>query len=345
MTEFVSIVWGYHSQLFTLAPVENYHLEAIRVAQDLGYQPTLYLIAARAKVEDDPHLPVGVRIVYHRSLIGYLRFLWTKRQAIMYANTFTTLSFLPAFFSRRTIFMGHDSVRRKTWFKQLVQDVLLKKFSRVRVISEDERQFLLGRHLKDSQVVVGPLALDTGLFGSIRDGKRNGLVFLGNVTPDKDGITILKALARVREKIPGITLDVFGEVRDPEFIKMLTNLSLHTAVILHGFVPHSELPRYLGDFALYVNSSISEGQCLAAYEASLAGLAVCLPSTLSFRTVFKDTALFHELFDDNALAENIMRYIQEETLRTEHIARARSFITKEYSQQAVNARVRDLFLF
>lgn len=345
MTEFVSIIWGYHSQLFTLAPVENYHLEAIRVAQDLGYKTTMYLIGARAKVENDPHIPPGVNIVYHQSVFGYLKFLWSKRSAIIYANTFTSLSFLPLFFSRRTVFMGHDSVTRKTWLKQCTQDLLLKKFSRVRVISEDEREFLLQHGLAATQVMVAPLALDVELFSSVPEGKRSGLVFLGNVTPDKDGITILKALALARKEIPAITLDVFGEVRDPEFTRLLIDLELSSQVKLHGFVPHAELPRFLGDFSIYVNSSISEGQCLAVYEAALSGLAVCLPSTLSFRSVFKNAALFHDLYDDKMLAANIVNYLKNSALRTEHVAQAHTFIAKNYTRDVVNARVRELFSF
>ena len=345
MPQFTSIIWGYHPQLFKLSPLENYHLEALKTASELGYQVGIYAIGSRAKIEDDPNLFAKFPISYHRGFFSYLSFLWSKRGSVFYCNTFTLLSFLPAWFSKKSVFMGHDSVLRKTWVKRIVQNFLLSRFAKIRVISQEEKEYLQSQGLLAEKIIVAPLAIDVDLFGSITADKRSGMVFLGNVTPDKDGLTILRALAQAHKKLPDLTLDIIGEVRDERFVPLMHELKLEQAVVFRGFIPHSELPKHLGRYQVYVNSSISEGQCLAVYEAAMAGLAVCLPRTMSFTGTFKDRALFHEIGDASALAHSMFVYATDSAMRDRHIESAQKYIREQYNRTVVNERVKKLFSF
>jgi glycosyltransferase involved in cell wall biosynthesis len=130
-----------------------------------------------------------------------------------------------------------------------------------------------------------------------------------------------------------------------QFVPLMHELKLEQAVVFRGFIPHSELPKHLGRYQVYVNSSISEGQCLAVYEAAMAGLAVCLPRTISFTGTFKDRALFHEIGDTPALAHSMYVYATDSAMRDRHIESAQKYIREQYNRTVVNERVKKLFSF
>lgn len=343
--KFISIIWGYHPQLAKLSPLENYHLHDIKLAQSLGYETEVLLIAPSAKIESDPNFPAqGIRVSYYKNTFWYLLWLFKNRHAVIYANTFIWQSLIVPLFSRRAIFMGHDSVQRKNKYKQTLQNISFKLFSRLRVISPDEKDFLIEQGIKETKINIVPLTLDIDRFSTENINKQN-LAFLGNVYWDKNINDVLMALTIVKEKYPNIKLEIFGEIRDPKFESLVDRLNLKNNIIVYGFVPHSELPAYLTKTLTYINSSISEGQCLAVYEAALAGNALCLPNTLSFRSLFQDCALFHELFDHKTLAKNILSYLNEPELRKKHIADSQKFIKENYNPDIIAQKTKILFLY
>lgn len=342
-TEFVSVVWGYHKQLYTLSALENYHLRALNTAQNLGLNLRVVSISAQAPIEKDPHFPVNCLVERYRGWIWYIQYLLKHRKALIYANTFTLQSFIVPFICSRTIFMGHDSVKRKTWFKQLLQNFVLRRFAKVRVVTEEEKQFLVHHGMDSDRIAVVPLAIDTDHFSETSTVSKKGLVFLGNATPDKDVVTILKAVGKVREKVPEITLDIIGEIRDEQVKNLISQLQLHDIVKVHGFVTHAELPKLLNQFLICINSSISEGQCLAVYEAALCGMALCLPITLSFSGVFKDKALFHEVGDYEQLAKNIEQYYSTPEIIPRYQQACQEMIRNNYSSVVIDQQLKDLF--
>jgi glycosyltransferase involved in cell wall biosynthesis len=343
--KFISIIWGYHAQLAKLSPIENYHLHDLKLAQSLGYETEAFLIAPNVKIESDPNFSsLNVKISYYKNPWQYIKWLFKNRHAVIYANTFIWQSLVVPLFAQKSIFMGHDSVCRKNKYKQILQNISFYLFSRLRVISPDEKDFLIEQVVKETKINIVPLTLDIDRF-SIENTDRQNLAFLGNVYWDKNINDVLIALTIVQEKYPNVKLEIFGEIRDPKFESLVAELNLKNNIIVHGFVPHSELPAHLAKTLIYVNSSISEGQCLAVYEASLAGNALCLPNTLSFRSLFKNRALFHELFDHETLSKNILSYLDNPELRKKHITDSQKFIKENYNPDIIAQKTKKLFLY
>lgn len=345
---FVSIIWGYHQQMHTLSASENYHLQALKAAKLAGYRVKALMIDAGADISKDFH-KVGlsdgdVEVLSYASVWQYFKYLHKNRSSVIYANTFTWQSFLVPFICRRAIFMGHDSVQRKTALKQFVENFVFKFYKKIRVISEDERSFLKDQGVKEDKIVVLPLAVDVQHF--LREDsaeERTGLIFLGNVTPDKNIPDILRALVIVKKTRPDVYLDIIGEIRDPAFARLVEENQLGESIRIHGFIPHDQLLPYLQKTKIYLNSSISEGQCLAAYEAALAGNALCLPATLSFLGTFKDKALFHQLCDHEKLAQNILDYLDNPELIKQHNEKCRELISKMYNPEFIMNKTQELF--
>jgi len=346
--EFIAIIWGYHKQLFYFSFEENYHLNVLEIARNLGYNTLVYLINSLADIKEDTNFKSkfsDTKVLYYKNVVDYLFFLFSHRNSVIYANTLVWQSLISCFFSKNSVFIAHDSVKRKSRIKQIIQNFFFHHFSRIRVITQQEKEFLIRQGIKKEKIKVVPLSIDVNLFKEIDFSERDGLVFLGNVTPDKNISAILKAFEIVKEKKPNIYLDIIGEIRDDNFFSLVKLLNLEDSVRLIGFVPQKDLYKHLNQYKIYVNSSISEGQCLAAYEAALCGVALCLPLTLSFSGVFKGMALFHEINDYKKLAENILLYLENENVRKKYVKMCKEKILKEYNFKVISEKIKDLLIF
>lgn len=179
---------------------------------------------------------------------------------------------------------------------------------------------------------------------TIPNSNRKDLVYFGNITIKKNLLTILKAFELVKEQKPEIKLNIIGNIWD-ENIKNYTNNSKYKSdIIFHGFLPNETLVQILNKNLIYLNSSLDEGQCVAVYDAALCGCALCLPNIMSFIDVYKDKALFHDVYDHKKLAENILYYINNPDIITTHSRICIDMIQKEYSIDVVENKIKDLIL-
>ncbi len=342
---FVSIIWGYHKQFFGFSKVQNYQLNALRLAKEAGYKTIGYMISPTVRIQDDPHFDPETQIVKYDGLWQMIRFLWINRHALVYANSVIWQNFLLVpLFCRKTVFMAHDSIIRRSRLKQFIETAALRFYWRIRVIAPGEKEFLVRQGIASGKIFVVPIAIDTYLFKpNITPG--NDIVYLGNVTPDNDLPTILRAFAQVHMNKPKIKLHIIGEIRIPEFHELVDHLGIRSSIKEHGYIPHSELSRLLPTFAIFVNSAISSGQHLSVYEAALSGLALCLPNTIQFNTVFTDCALFHSLYNPDQLAINLNKYLENIELAHDHNIKARKLIIHGYTEMITDKKLDELFSF
>jgi glycosyltransferase involved in cell wall biosynthesis len=192
--------------------------------------------------------------------------------------------------------------------------------------------------------VFSPFAVDVNVFSNHGEGNRKGLVYLGNVTAVKNLPTIFLALAAVRRTIPDMTLSIIGLIKDKNFYQQAREYGVEGSIIEVGFLEYAQLARVLGTYSILVNASSREGQCLSVYEGLLSGLAACLPRIPSFTLPFVDAALFHDVYDAQALAGNILRYMADEDLRFRHNLQCRTYVSTECNPERVEAQLRELFL-
>lgn len=342
---FAMIIWGYHKQLFQFSAIENYHLHALAVAKELGYELEAYLINAHVRMEDDPNFDPAIKTTYHRGNLGLIRFLWKHRNSIVYANTvfWQNFVFVPLI-CRFAIFMAGDSIKRRSAIKQWIETTALRGYWRVRLVSPGEKTFLLSQGVPAKKCFVAPMPLDTKLFTPAHT-PGIGLVFLGNVTPDNDFPTILAAVADVAERYPDVVLNIIGEIRIPEFHDLVAKHGIEKNIVLHGQKTHAEIAQLLPTFAVSVSTVISSGQHLSIYESALSGLSLCIPDTMQFNTVFQDFAHFHPLYDSAKLAQNIRDCLADPTAARERALACAAFVCAEYSAEALTPKMRALFTF
>ncbi len=340
---FVTILWGYHSQLFRFAPIENYHLHALKIAKELGYRTEAYLISWKADIKDDPNVDRSISVTYHSGTLGMIRFLWRHRHSVVYANTVIWQNFLLVpLISKYAIFMAGDSIKRRSAFKQWIETTALRGYWRVRLVAPGEKTFLLSEGVPEKKCWVVPMPLATELFKPAA-APGTGLAYLGNVTPDNDFPTILAALAKVRAVRPETQLHILGEVRIPEWEQLVESNGVRDGIVLYGQKTHAEIAQLLPAFSICVSSVISSGQHLSIYESALSGLALCIPDTMQFNSVFAGMALFHPLYNAEKLGNNILYYLENPDERGRHAKAAESFVRTNFTAAVLEPRMKTLF--
>jgi glycosyltransferase involved in cell wall biosynthesis len=346
--KFVSIIWGYSPQLYNFSAEENYHLHILNIARNLGYKTYVIIKGTKTSLENDPNFDLGTEVIDYKNIFHFLFQIvkFSIKKSLFYVNSYEWQSFLIPFLSRKTIFMAHSQPIRKNKAKQYIQNFVYIFFKTIRLNNESEKDFLIKQRINKGKLFVIPLIVSQKIFHIIDDrAKRSNLVYFGNVTKVKNLETILKALKEVATYYPSIKLNIVGEVYDNEFVDQINNLNLNENIILHGHKAQNEqLTNLLNTTIISINSSISEGQCVSVYDTALCGNVLCLPKIMSFTGVFKDTALFHDIHDHKALAQNIITYLKNPQLTQEHRRKNIEMINKNYSKEAVEKKLRNLIL-
>ncbi|MGH2542384.1 MAG: glycosyltransferase, partial [Ardenticatenaceae bacterium] len=115
----------------------------------------------------------------------------------------------------------------------------------------------------------GPSTEATPLQGEIK------LLHVASLVPVKDQAVLLRALAGVIVKQPGVHLHIVGSgPLRVELERLATDLGVAARVTFHGEVGHERLPGYYRAADLFVLSSRYESQGMVALEAAACGLPI-----------------------------------------------------------------------
>ncbi len=234
---FVSVIWGYSRQMYDFAPEENYHLQALKVAKSLGYQPIALIRQGPGNMQNDPRFDPDIKVVDYKNFWNFFWQLFKYRRALFYVNSYEWQSFLVPFVAGKSIFMGHTHVVRQTKLKQKIQDFVFRFFVRVRLNNEREKEFLVARGCAPGKLFVAPLAVSAKYFYKFGNLPRKNVVYLGNVAPKKNLPTILAALKILKKSMPEIELHVIGALNDGSFWPEAEKRGLKDNVKTYGFLP------------------------------------------------------------------------------------------------------------
>ncbi len=138
--KFVSIIWGYHKQIFTFTREQNYHLLPVEVMSKKGYVCEIFAIDSQVEIEKDPNFPKNTKVIYYSGFTKYIGYLWQNRQSLVYVNSLTLKTLFSSLILRRSIFMAHDQVLplASKRFKRIVTLFFYRFFSKIRVINSAE---------------------------------------------------------------------------------------------------------------------------------------------------------------------------------------------------------------
>ena len=190
---FVSIIWGFAEYFYDFAKEEHYHMHVLSIAKEMGFQPVVIIKNKKGVIEADPLFNSDTKIIYYKNFIQYIFLLcrYSLKGAVFYVNSVEVLSLIVPLFARKTIFMGHTHPIRQTKLKQLLFNISMSFFSRIRLNNNEEKEFLLKQGISEKKLWVVPLSISLESYKILDENiLRNDLVYFGNVTIKKNLPTI-----------------------------------------------------------------------------------------------------------------------------------------------------------
>ena len=156
-----------------------------------------------------------------------------------------------------------------------------------------------------------PNGLDHATFHTTDDpvARPPAILALNHLSPRKDRLTALRALAIVKDRFPELAVSMFGiPNRDsaiPEWIKY------------HQTPDPNGLRKLYNEHSIFLSSSLLEGWCLPAAEAMACGCALISTDSKGPREFASDpeNAIFSQPKDFNALASSLETVIIRPALR------------------------------
>jgi len=140
-----------------------------------------------------------------------------------------------------------------------------------------------------------------------------------NLIPLYDVESLIRAVPRVLTKVPRVRFLIFGNGEQRNYLcDLAISLGVGEAVRFLGFVPNSQLPRYLASVDVYVSTALSDGGIAASTaEAMAAGLPVVVTDVADNRRWVRDGegGFLVPASNPEALADKISFLLENQALR------------------------------
>ena len=341
--KFISIIWWYHKQIFDFHKEQNYHMMPFEVMMEQGYDCELFAIDSRVNILDDPNFVEWVKVIYYKNIFSYLLYLYKNRSNIIYSNSLTIKTLLVGVIWKNTFFYPHSYPFGSNELKKRVIKFFYKFYTKIRVNNFDE--FSEINNIKSDLWYICPLAVSQEYFYD-QEEEKNGAVFIWNLTHIKNPEFLIDTCKILKYKKIKFTIQVIWEDRynknGRNFSDLVSENNLEEYIILHWFLQPEDIKKGLQKSLVYINTSLSEWQCLAVYEWALAGNILCFPNIMSFPSVFWKHALYHNTPQD--LADNITNVLVDNQKYQKSVEKNQKMILQNYSYERIKEQLKNLFL-
>ncbi len=170
-------------------------------------------------------------------------------------------------------------------------------------------------------------------------GKSEGDVFL--VTTSRLVVKnavgdVIEALLHLPENVKFLILGTGYEME--RLKKTVNDIGVSGRVKFLGYVPHSEMPKYLKISDIFIRPSVSEGfgnSFIEAMAASLPVIATPVGGIVDFLK-YKETGLFCEVNNPEDIARKVEVYLHDKNLRDEIIDNALKMVKEKYDWNTVS---------
>ena len=181
-----------------------------------------------------------------------------------------------------------------------------------------------------------------GLFRPKNIPRRDVVLSVGGISPNKNLATLILAFSKVRA---GVELWIAGDYQSDGFktcYRELADLAANLPVRFLGRVTDEELCRLYNEARLLAFPSVEEGFGLPAVEAMACGLPVVAHDGHAVAEVVGDAGVLIDARDEHALASAINRVLDDPTLAEQLRARGLERASRYSWQHAADA-LQDIF--
>ena len=170
------------------------------------------------------------------------------------------------------------------------------------------------------------------------------LVSVGRLVELKGQEQLIRAVARLVERFPGMRLYILGAGDREQALKQLAeDERVSDQVVFTGAV--GEVTKYLAQSDVYLSASRSEGMPVSILEAMACRLPVVASDIPGNRSVVTagQTGLLFELDNVDDLVEKVTELLLNREFANDLACRARQMVAREYSAAAAESRHAGLY--
>jgi glycosyltransferase involved in cell wall biosynthesis len=287
--------------------------------------------------------------------------LLERLRADLYHSAYFLMPYAPRPKGVPTLLTVYDLIpllfpQQSTWRARLLvrwaNGLALRAARRIIAISEATRRDYLARfRLPAEKILVAALAADPAFARQSPENvaaarARYGLpedylLYLGSNKPHKNLVRLVEAWARLQPQAMPLVVAGAWDDRYPAARQRAAALSLKTQIVWLGPVPEADLPALYGGAQVFVFPSLYEGFGLPVLEAMACGTPVICSNSSSLPEVAGDAALLVDPANAEALAEAMLRALQDEGLRLamreQGLKRASRFSWTHTAQRSLEA--------
>ncbi len=160
------------------------------------------------------------------------------------------------------------------------------------------------------------------------------LLYLGNLKPTKNILTLIDAFRMARQRLPDLRLIIIGK----DFMKEATRkIAQEPGIHVLGELNRPKLLHFLRKARIFIFPSLYEGFGLPPLEAMASGVPVICSNAASLPEVVGDAALLFNPLNSAQLADKITELWKDEARRKEYsekgLRRAAEFSWKKCAEQ------------
>lgn len=341
--KFISIIWGYHKQIYFFEKEQNYHMLPIDSMKEKWFNCEILAINSHVKIEDDPNFIKWTKVIYYKNIFHYLYYLYKNRKEVIYSNSLTIKTLLVWIIWKRTVFCPHSFPFWHNKIKAMIISFFYKFFNKIRINNIEESKLI--NEIKPWLWFICPLSISNDFLVKDYNKDRNWAVWIWNITAIKNPKFLLDTCKILKDKTIKFKINIIWEDRfnldGKTFSDLVKDNSLENYIKILWFIPHKDLKEELKKSLIYINTSISEWQCLSVYEWALAWNILCLQNILSFPSIFWENAFYHNTPEE--LVNNIIYSLENKDKLTKVINENQRMILKDYNYNIIKDKFWDMF--
>jgi glycosyltransferase involved in cell wall biosynthesis len=219
-------------------------------------------------------------------------------------------------------------------FTKLEGKITLNLADQINVEAPSAIRFLGLENHRHKIVINGGGYVDRDVFRAVKPvSERSRMIgYVGRLREEKGLMNFVRAIPLLRERFNDIAFTIIGEGAlwgtARHELKLTESCE---AVTMMGWVPHSDLPRYLNEFKLFVFPSYGEGLPRAVQEAMSCGAPVLATDVGGVPDLIKDgeTGFIISVNSPEGIVEDATRILMHKNL-AQVAANAEDVIEKEY---------------
>ncbi len=186
--------------------------------------------------------------------------------------------------------------------------------------------------------------IDPTVFKTMDLDRKNQLVAVGSFKWMKGYKFLLNAMPRVISHHPEYSLIIIGDGEEKEaIIKQISTLKLSDKVMLMGIVPSQHVAKILNESKVFVMSSLREGLPRVLIEALACGTPAVITTECNADNLIESRGLLVEAGDSDAIAEAILKLIEDKLLWREYSSNAKT-ISQTHTWEKISNQVYEDYL-